>query len=91
MNNLCETHFPELILYHFDRPICKKCIPEVLKQQQSQKKSGNKSFNEGQLRDIFSMLGMSNMALNAYQAEKNSISRSLSKIDDIKKGVKFQR
>lgn len=31
--NLCETHFPEPILYHLDRPVCKKCLPEYLKQQ----------------------------------------------------------
>jgi hypothetical protein len=30
-NNLCETHFPEPILFHFDKPVCRKCIPEYLK------------------------------------------------------------
>lgn len=30
-NNLCETHFPEPIMYHFERPLCRKCIPEYIK------------------------------------------------------------
>lgn len=35
------------------------------------------------------MLGINTMALNAYQSEKNMISRSLQKIEDFKKDVKY--
>lgn len=83
-NNLCETHFPEVILYHFDKPVCRKCLPELLQQK-------GKGFNEGQLKDIFSMLGMNEAVLNTYSTEKNLISRTLQKVDDIKRGVKYQK
>ena len=35
------------------------------------------------------MLGINTMALNAYQSEKNMITRSLQKIDDFKKDIKY--
>lgn len=27
-SNICETHFPEPIIYMSEKPLCKKCIPE---------------------------------------------------------------
>lgn len=35
------------------------------------------------------MLGINTAALNAYQAEKNSIGRSLQKIDEFKRDLKY--
>ena len=37
------------------------------------------------------MLGMNEAVLNTYSTEKNLISRTLSKVDDIKRGVKYQK
>lgn len=41
------------------------------------------------MKDLARMLGINTMALNAYQSEKNMISRSLQKIDDFKKDMKY--
>ncbi len=35
------------------------------------------------------MLGINTMAINAYQSEKNMISRSIQKIDEFKKDIKY--
>ena len=35
------------------------------------------------------MLGINTMALNAYQSEKNMISRSVNKIDEFKKDMRY--
>ena len=35
------------------------------------------------------MLGINTYALNAFQSEKNMISRSLQKVDDFKKDIKY--
>ena len=37
------------------------------------------------------MLGMSDAALNTFSAEKNLIARGLHKVEDIKKGAKYQK
>ena len=41
------------------------------------------------MKDLAKMLGINTMALNAYQSEKNMITRSLQKIDDFKKDIKY--
>lgn len=43
-SNICETHFPEPIIYMSDKPLCKKCVPEYLDaMKQKAKKLGDKS------------------------------------------------
>ena len=72
--------------------MCKKCIPEFLKQKQTQGRGGKgqqKSLSDNQMKDLAKMLGINTMALNAYQSEKNMITRSLQKIDDFKKDIKY--
>ena len=39
--------------------------------------------------DLAKMLGINTQAFNAFQSEKNMISRSLHKIDEFKKDVRF--
>lgn len=39
--------------------------------------------------DLAKMLGINMYSLNAYQSEKNMISRSLQKVDDFKKDIKY--
>ena len=45
-NNLCETHFPEPIIFYMDKPLCRKCVPEYIKQQQLLRKRNPKTFNQ---------------------------------------------
>ena len=41
------------------------------------------------MRDLAKMLCINTMAINAYQSEKNMISRSIQKIDEFKKDIKY--
>lgn len=41
------------------------------------------------MQDLAKMLGINTYALNAFQSEKNMISRSLQKVDDFKKDIKY--
>lgn len=59
---LCEEHFPEPILYFFDKPLCKKCLPKYLENN----KGKNRSLSQNQSIELAKMLGINNMALNAY-------------------------
>lgn len=34
--NLCQEHFPEPIMMFKEKPLCKKCIQEQIKEQQAQ-------------------------------------------------------
>jgi hypothetical protein len=34
-SNICETHFPEPIIYMSDKTLCKKCVPEYLESMKS--------------------------------------------------------
>jgi len=37
-SNICETHFPEPIIYMSDKPLCKKCVPEYLETMKKKSK-----------------------------------------------------
>jgi len=41
------------------------------------------------MKDLAKMLGINTMALNAYQAEKNMITRSLEKIENFQLDIKY--
>ena len=71
--NLCEKHFPEPILFFLERPLCKKCVPEYMKQMLVAPNKGDK-LSEGQMDQIALRLGLPIAALNAYSSEKNMIS-----------------
>ena len=39
-SNICETHFPEPIIYMSEgKPLCKKCIPTYLESMKKKSKS----------------------------------------------------
>ena len=44
-SNICESHFPEPIIYMSDKPLCKKCVPEYL---ESMKQKARKLKGEGE-------------------------------------------
>lgn len=83
-NSLCETHFPEPIIFHTDRPICRQCLPELLEHQYQQKKKKN-GFNQNQINHFANLLGISSVAMNPYQSQKQMISRCLDKIQEFRK------
>lgn len=66
-------HFPEPIILTYDRPLCKKCIPEYIAQQKGDKTSSTP------------VPGMSSLALNNFQSEKSQISRCLDRISNFKR------
>jgi predicted transcriptional regulator len=41
------------------------------------------------MRDLAKMLGINTMAIHAYQSEKNMVTRSLEKIDEFRKDIKY--
>jgi hypothetical protein len=45
-SNICETHFPEPIIYMSDKPLCKKCVPEYLETMKSKSKVDSPDENK---------------------------------------------
>lgn len=47
-SNICESHFPEPIIYMSDKPLCKKCVPEYLEamKQKAKKLKGDEKEKE---------------------------------------------
>ena len=83
--NLCLEHFPEPIIMTYDKPLCKKCIPEYIssKSKPSQDVSSQQKMNNARL------LGMGSLALNQFQSEKSQISRSLERISNLKRDFRI--
>lgn len=56
----------------YDRPLCKKCIPEYIAKQKGDKAGAQ-------------MPGMNSLALNAFQSEKSQIARCLDRISNFRR------
>ena len=94
-SNICETHFPEPIIYMSDKPLCKKCVPEYLetmKKKAKKLKEGETEKEDVQKTQmmIAQMLGLTSFGINnLYGSEKNLINKCVLKLDDFKGDFRY--
>lgn len=95
-SNICETHFPEPIIYMMsERPLCKKCIPDYLDSMKKKSKSISKDGKDSDDKQkqsivVAQMLGLSSFGFNnLYNSEKNLINKCLLKLDDFKGDFRY--
>ena len=69
----------------YDKPLCKKCIPEYI----SSKQKPQSEMSQQQKMNNARLLGMGSLALNQFQSEKSQISRSLERISNLKRDFRI--